>query len=88
MVGVAAVADGTSLVIDADTVLFLGAPKTGFLTAVGHIETLEHSKYYVADIGISNTVWRKSGIRSRQGIDYAGEWVAGLRYQRGSEAAG
>ena len=81
----AALVDGTSLVIDADAVLFLGAPKTGFLAALGNIEAPEYSKFYVADIGISNSVWRKSGIRSRQGIDYGSEWVASLRYQRGSE---
>lgn len=83
--GVATVVDGTELVIHADSVLFLGAPKTGLLAALGNIETSEHSKLFVADIGISNTVWRKFGIRSRNGIDYEGEWVAGLRYQPSGE---
>ena len=83
--GIATIVDGTDLVIHADSVLFLGAPKTGLLAALGNIETAEHGKLYVADIGISNTVWRKFAIRSRHGIDYEGEWITGLRYQPSGE---
>ena len=82
-IGASTIVDGTSLVIDADSVLSLGAPKTGLLLALEQIEFKEHSKLYVADIGISNTVWRKFGSRSKHGIPFGGEWIAGLKYRAG-----
>lgn len=62
-------------------VLSLGAPKTGLLIALGRKENFkDHQNLLVADIGISNTAWKKFGTRSRHGVDFGSEWVAVLQY--------
>ena len=65
-------------------VLSLGAPKTGLLTAISGNPTCERWKLFVADIGISNTAWKKFGTRRRHGIKFGSEWVTGLQYQTGA----
>lgn len=35
----------------------------------------------VADVGISQVVWRKYGTRRRHGVDFGNRWVVPLRYQ-------
>lgn len=59
----------------------LGAPKLGLLN-IGDWAT---AKLFVADIGISNTAWRKYGTRRRHGIEFGSEWVVGLEYYPGGE---
>lgn len=64
----------------------MGAPKTGLLNAL--IAGDAHSQSWqivVADLGISNTAWRKYGTRRRHGVEFGSEWVVGLRYQAGDE---
>ncbi|CUS09750.1 unnamed protein product [Tuber aestivum] len=60
-------------------VVCMGAPKSGLLNAlvsgIGAGWSL-----YVADIGISNTAWRKYGTRRRHGVEFAAEWVVELEY--------
>ncbi len=78
--------DGTDLVIRADSVLSLGAPKVGLLAAL--VRSLAYEKWntFVVDIGISNIAWRKMGTRqSRSGVDFGNEWVVTLRYHAGVE---
>lgn len=83
-IGLPTITDATDLVIRADSVLSLGAPKVGLLTALGRSSAYEKLKLFVADIGISNTIWRKFGTRrSRNGVNFGSEWVAALRYNGG-----
>lgn len=85
-IGLPAVADASDLVIRADFVISLGAPKVGLLTALGRSSAYEKWKLFVADIGISNTTWRKFGTRrTRNGVSFGSEWVAALRYHGGVE---
>ncbi|KAL8776477.1 MAG: hypothetical protein Q9213_008258, partial [Squamulea squamosa] len=60
-----------------DYILALGAPKTGllplFAEAVNEGERLP--KVFVADTGISNSVWKKFGTRRRYGITHS-EWAS------------
>jgi enhancer of mRNA-decapping protein 3 len=60
-------------------VVCMGAPKSGLLhanlTGVGAGWSL-----YVADIGISNTAWRKYGTRRRHGVEFAADWVVNLTF--------
>ncbi|KAI5807086.1 hypothetical protein EDC01DRAFT_742943 [Geopyxis carbonaria] len=60
-------------------VVCMGAPKSGVLHALtgGHGSSW---KLYVADIGISNTAWRKYGTRRRHGVEFAADWVVSLQY--------
>lgn len=76
---VASIADGADLVIHADVVLSLGAPKTGLLTAMDRpgADRMEH---IVADIGISNKIWQKLGTRFKDGVQFRREWVVGIEY--------
>lgn len=85
-IGLPTITDATDLVIRADFVISLGAPKVGLFSALGRSSAYEKWKLFVADIGISNTTWRKFGTRrSRNGVDFGSEWVAALRYHRGAE---
>ncbi|KAL8911141.1 MAG: hypothetical protein Q9171_003632 [Xanthocarpia ochracea] len=63
-------------------ILALGAPKTGllplFTEAVKEGDKLWN--VFVADVGISNSVWKKFGTRRRCGVEFGGEWVAELRF--------
>lgn len=77
--------DETDITIHADFVLSLGAPKVGLLTALGTSTADERWKLFVADIGISNTAWKKFGTKRRYGIEFGNEWVAILKYQAGAE---
>lgn len=64
-------------------VVCMGAPKTGLLNAL--ISGLGAGwNLYVADIGISNTAWRKYGTRRRHGVEFAAEWVVALEYHGSS----
>jgi len=75
-------ADSADLVIHADFVLSLGAPKTGLLMAMKNPET-DKMKHIVADIGICNKVWQKLGTRFKDGVQFGSEWVAGIEYAAG-----
>lgn len=78
--------DGHPLLIKAKTIIAMGAPKTGLLNAL--VAGDAHSQSWqimVADLGISNTAWRKYGTRRRHGVEFGSEWVVGLRYQGGVE---
>ena len=78
--------DDTPLYIRANWVVCMGAPKSGLLNAL--MEGVGSAwKLYVADIGISNTAWRKYGTRRRHGVEFATEWVVGLNYHPGGPAA-
>ena len=66
--------------------LSLAAPKTGLLAAMGKSESMSTAcEHFVADIGISNGVWRKFGTRYNDGVQFGSEWVASLRYYAGTE---
>lgn len=84
--GLPAPADGASLCIRPKYVVSMGAPKTGIFNALASDENSDW-KLYVADIGISNVIWRKHGTRRRQGIDFGAAWVAELTYQEGAYQA-
>lgn len=81
--GVATATDETNLTMKADYLLSLGAPKIGLLAALDRSNTYRRSKLYVADIGISNTAWKKFGTRRRYGVEFGRDWVACLRYEPG-----
>lgn len=68
----------------AQYVVAMGAPKTGLLNAMAAGEGQEW-EVSVADIGISNTAWRKYGTRRRHGVEFGSDWVVPLRYQTGVE---
>lgn len=86
LLGSLTVVNGTDLVIDANVVLSLGAPKTGLLILMGKDEQLSQiTNLVVGGIGISNQAWRKFGTRSKHGIELGPQWVATLRYQAGIE---
>ncbi|KAI9678691.1 MAG: enhancer of mRNA decapping [Caeruleum heppii] len=82
--GISSTIDGQRLPVVAQYVLAMGAPKTGLLNAMtsGGGQSWQVS---VADIGISNTAWRKYGTRRRHGVEFASDWVVQLRYQSGVE---
>ncbi len=75
-------------------IVSLGAPKSWLLNSLrergseqGPLEG--DPALYVADIGISNVVWKRlGGNRRSKGIDFGGEWVLGLRWQAGGAGAG
>ena len=69
--------------VHATHVLSLGAPKTGLLAALGRVECVDSLGLYVADIGISPTAWKKFGTRRRHGVEFGGEWVVAVVYDRG-----
>ncbi|KAI9848331.1 MAG: enhancer of mRNA decapping [Sclerophora amabilis] len=73
-----------ALQVRARFIVAMGAPKSGLLNALisGQGQTWQ---LFVADIGISNTAWRKYGTRRRHGVEFATDWVVGLRYQAGVE---
>lgn len=77
--------DGIDLVIRPDFVLSLGAPKTGLLAALGRSISFDQIKLLVADIGISNRIWKKFGTRFKYGVEFGSEWTAGLTYHAGVE---
>ncbi|KAI4170632.1 MAG: hypothetical protein LQ343_004864 [Gyalolechia ehrenbergii] len=79
------------LLIHPTHVLALSAPKTGLLAAIAQTEQEQEQqqqrrswKLFVADVGISNSVWKKFGTRRRYGVEFGGEWVAEFRFAAGS----
>ena len=81
--GIAATHDGTELVITANFILSLGAPKQGLLTAIHVLKTGANPSLFVADIGIPAVAWKKLGTRRKRGVEFAGEWVAAVRLREG-----
>lgn len=72
--------DGVRLTVTANFVTCLGAPKLGMMNALlsGEGQSWQLS---VADIGISQVVWRKYGTRRRHGVDFGNRWVVPLLFQ-------
>ncbi|KAI9841487.1 MAG: enhancer of mRNA decapping [Thelocarpon superellum] len=72
--------EGETLILRADLVVAMGAPKTGLLNAIvaGQGQSWQ---LWAVDLGISNTAWRKYGTRRRHGVDFAQEWVVTLQYR-------
>ena len=68
-----------SLVIAADHVLSLGAPKNGLVLGREKVESFKHHlSWLIADIGLDITAWKKSGLRGGKGPDFGSEWVTAL----------
>jgi enhancer of mRNA-decapping protein 3 len=78
--GEVTVIDGGRLCVNSNSVVCLGAPKTGVINALLAGEGLP-SNLSVADIGVPQIVWRKYGTRRRHGIDFGNRWVVPLRFQ-------
>lgn len=90
--------DDTDLAISAANILSVAAPKSGLLTALGRKEdsilarredssltgSQTSRRLLVADIGISNSVWKKFGTRRRHGVDFSTGWITALKYHDGS----
>lgn len=79
-IGEVTTVEGGRLCVNSKSVVCLGAPKTGVVTALLSGEGLSWN-LSVADIGIPQIVWRKYGSRRRHGIDFGNRWVVPLRYQ-------
>lgn len=75
----------TDLVIHADFILSLGAPKVGLLTALTRSPAFEKWGLFLTDIGINNNVWKKFGNKRSHGVDFGSEWVMSLRYKLGED---
>lgn len=75
----------TELVIHADFILSLGAPKVGLLAALGRSPAFEKWGLFLTDIGINNIVWKKFGNKRTNGVDFGSEWVMNLRYKLGED---
>ena len=71
--GIRATHDGSELVITANFILSLGAPKTGLLTAIHALKKGPNPSLFVADIGIPTVAWKKLGTRRKRGVEFAGE---------------
>ena len=84
--GIATTHDGSELVLNANFILSLGAPKTGLLIAMESFKTGGNPSVFVADIGIANVAWKKIGTRRKVGVDFGGEWVAAVRWEEGAKA--
>lgn len=80
--GEATSVEGTHLIMTANFIVCLGAPKMGLMNALTAGEG-QAWQLFVADIGISNIAWRKYGTRRRHGVDFGNHWVVSLRYQAG-----
>ena len=75
--GVITETDGNeSLVVNANHVLCLGAPKVGLVNAEAPNNS---SKLSVVDLGIPPAAWAKYGSRRRHGIDFGSEWIVDLK---------
>ena len=82
LIGMPTVMDNsTSLVINTDFVISLGAPKIGLLLALDRNPVYQRWELFVADIGINNSAWRKYGTKRKYGIDFGPEWVTALEYK-------
>lgn len=81
--GIATTHDGSELVLNADFILSLGAPKTGLLIAMDSFKTGVDPSVFVADIAIASVAWKKFGTRRKGGVEFGGDWVAALRWEEG-----
>ena len=77
--------DGSPLAIQPHTIISLGAPKPYLLAMLQHAGTRDNPQMFVADVGISGSIWRKFGHKKQRGVDFGTEWVVRLRYQAGVE---
>ncbi|KAK8022396.1 hypothetical protein PG993_013163 [Apiospora rasikravindrae] len=84
--GTVNVIDGAKLYVHPRYVVSLGAPKQGLLKAVeigqddGDL-MVEEWKFYLADIGLGASIWRKAATRLRRGIDFDDKWVLEMKYR-------
>lgn len=78
--------DGSELVLNANFILSLGAPKTGLLIAMDSLKDEGLPSVFVADIGIASVAWKKFGMRKRSGVDFGGEWVAAVKWEEAGGA--
>jgi enhancer of mRNA-decapping protein 3 len=84
--GAITLVDSVPLFINAKFVVSMGAPKAGILHALTLAPAEAQSwQIFVADIGISNTAWRKYGTRRRHGVEFGSAWVVALRFHAGNE---
>ena len=72
--------DGSELVLHANFIVCLGAPKTGLLTAMASISKVLDPSLFVADIGIASIAWKKFGSRRMGGVEFGGEWIAAVKW--------
>lgn len=94
--GKVSVIDGNQLHVKPRYVVCMGAPKRGLLeamiagdqdddTASGNPALTDDVatdwKLFVADIGLSQAVWKKAGTKMRRGIDFGQQWVVEMRYR-------
>ncbi|KAK8123418.1 Enhancer of mRNA-decapping protein 3 [Apiospora kogelbergensis] len=83
--GTVNVIDGAKLYVHPRYVVALGAPKQGLLKAVeigqddGDL-MVEEWKFYLADIGLGASIWRKAATKLRRGIDFDDKWVLEMKY--------
>jgi len=84
LTGVSTFHDSSPLVINAQHVVSLGAPKTGLLTSLFDMDEESRPNLAVADIGISPVAWKKFGTRRRHGVDFGGVWLAPLEVSHGT----
>ena len=68
-----------------DYVLSLGAPMTALEIYMARQDKDKDCEFFVADIGITNKVWKKFGTRFKEGVHFGRDWVAALEYFPGSE---
>ena len=70
------------LVVEAHHVLSLGAPKIGLVLGKKSVTAFHqnHHSWLVADIGLGDTVWKKSGLHGGHGVDFGSEWVTTLGF--------
>ncbi len=73
------------MVINAQHVVSLGAPKTGLLTSLSTMDKETRPNLAVADIGISPVAWKKFGARRRLGVDFGDVWLAPLEVSDGTQ---
>jgi len=78
--GEAAAVEGSRLAVGPKFVVCLGAPKSGLVNTLLSGDGL-FWQITVADIGISQVVWRKYGTRRRHGVDFGNKWVVPLQFQ-------
>lgn len=79
--GIATTHDGSELVLNANFIISLGAPKTGLLIAMESFKPGMDPSVFVADIGIASVAWKIFGTRRKGGVEFGGEWVSVLRWK-------
>ncbi|KAH8668599.1 YjeF N-terminal domain-containing protein [Xylariales sp. PMI_506] len=85
--------DGAKLYVQPRYIVALGAPKQGLLKALELSQdqrddiAAEEWKLYLADLGLSTTIWRKAATKLRRGIEYDDKWILEMRYQPHPEEA-